>query len=81
VDWDTHDEPWPDLLASVIGRVTSVEAAAGGAAIRAWIGRLGPLRMPPTAEVARQLAPGARVRVTYHRERAELVVDDVRLID
>ncbi len=81
VDWDTHDEPWPDLLASVVGRVTSVEAAAGGAAIRAWIGPLGPLRVPARPDMARQLAPGVRVRVTYHRERAELVVDDVRLID
>jgi hypothetical protein len=75
--WNTPTDPWPELLPTVVGRVTTVEPADGDEPPRAWVDTIGPLRLP-LPSLAERMAPGVRVRLTYHRAGGLLTVVQVR---
>lgn len=78
---DRHipQDPWPEVMQSVVGRVTAVEPARSSEPPRAWIGAVGPLQLPIPSMLDR-MTPDAYVRVAYHRERGVLVADQVRSV-
>jgi hypothetical protein len=76
MEWQPRDDPWPELITTVTGRVTGLEPGTDGAA-RAWVDSVGPLHLSGP-ELAARLALGRHVRVAYHREAGALMVDAVR---